>query len=216
MGCRIVQVSAHREIPMSPLPLNLDSDLLTLPTPRLQPATVEVALQRRRSTRTFLPDPLSLDEVSAVLWAAFGVNRTETGGRTAPSAHGWQEILVYAVMAEGTWRYDAQAHRLELVKVGDLRAATGLQEFAGSAPLNLVYVADFERMHDVREEDRVFLAGVDSGCIVENVYLYCAGAGLATVVRALIDRRSLAQALNLKPMQRIALAQSIGRTGLIQ
>ena len=201
---------------MSPLPLNLDSDLLTLPTPRLQPATVEVALQRRRSTRTFLPDPLSPDEVSAVLWAAFGVNRTETGGRTAPSAHGWQEILVYAVMAEGTWRYDAQAHRLELVKVGDLRAATGLQEFAGSAPLNLVYVADFERMHDVREEDRVFLAGVDSGCIVENVYLYCAGAGLATVVRALIDRRSLAQALNLKPMQRIALAQSIGRTGLIQ
>lgn len=201
---------------MSTLPLNLDSDMLTLPTPRLQPATVEVALQRRRSTRTFLPDSLSLDEVSAVLWAAFGVNRPETGGRTAPSAHGWQEILVYAVMTEGTWRYDAQAHRLELVKVGDLRAVTGLQEFAGSAPLNLVYVADFERMLDVREEDRVFLAGVDSGCIVENVYLYCAGAGLATVVRALIDRRSLAQALNLKPTQRIALAQSIGRTGLIQ
>lgn len=201
---------------MSTLPLNLDSDMLALPVPRLQSASLETALQRRRSTRTFLPDPLSLDEVSAVLWAAFGVNRPETGGRTAPSARGWQEILVYAVMAEGTWRYDAQAHRLELVKAGDLRAATGLQEFAGSAPLNLVYVADFERMHDVREEDRVFLAGVDSGCIVENVYLYCAGAGLATVVRALIDRGSLAQALDLKPTQRIALAQSIGRTGLIQ
>lgn len=201
---------------MSTLPLNLESDMLTLPVPRLQSATVEVALQRRRSTRTFLPDSLSLDELSAVLWAAFGVNRPESGGRTAPSARGWQEILVYAVMAEGTWRYDAQAHRLDLVKAGDLRAATGSQEFAGSAPLNLVYVADFDRMHDVREEDRVFLAGVDSGCIVENVYLYCAAAGLATVVRALIDRRSLAQALDLKPTQRIALAQSIGRTGLMQ
>ncbi|SEA55613.1 nitroreductase family protein [Variovorax sp. YR216] len=201
---------------MSTLPLNLDSDMLTLPVPRLQSATVEVALQRRRSTRNFLPDPLTLDEVSAVLWAAFGVNRPETGGRTAPSARGWQEILVYAVMAEGTWRYDAQAHRLDLVKAADLRAATGLQEFAGTAPLNLVYVADFERMHDVRDEDRVFLAGVDSGCIVENVYLYCATAGLGTVVRALIDRGSLAQALGLKPTQRIALAQSIGRTGLIQ
>lgn len=200
---------------MSTLPLNLDSDVVSLPKPRLQPATLEEALLRRCSTRTFLPDPLSLEEVSAVLWAAFGVNRPETGGRTAPSARGWQEMLVYAVLPEGTWRYDAQAHRLELVKAEDLRAATGLQDFVGSAPLNLVYVADFERMHDVRDEDRVFLAGVDSGCIAENVYLYCAGAGLATVVRALIDRRHLAQALSLKPTQRIALAQSIGRTGLI-
>lgn len=200
---------------MSTLPLNLDSDVVSLPKPRLQPATLEQALQGRCSTRTFLPDALSLEEVSAVLWAAFGVNRPETGGRTAPSARGWQEMLVYAVLPEGTWRYDAQAHRLELVKAEDLRAATGLQDYVGSAPLNLVYVADFERMHDVRDEDRVFLAGVDSGCIAENVYLYCAGAGLATVVRALIDRRHLAQALGLKPTQRIALAQSIGRMGLI-
>ncbi|SCK28136.1 SagB-type dehydrogenase domain-containing protein [Variovorax sp. HW608] len=201
---------------MSILPLNLDSDMLTLPAPRLQAATLEEALQRRCSTRIFLPDSLSLEELSAVLWAAFGVNRPESGGRTAPSARGWQEVLVYAVMAEGAWRYDGQAHRLDLVKAGDLRAATGVQDFVGSAPLNLVYVADFERMHDAREEDRVFLAGVDAGCIAENVYLYCAAAGLATVVRALIDRRNLAQALDLKPTQRIALAQSIGRTGLIQ
>jgi nitroreductase len=79
-----------------------------------------------------------------------------------------------------------------------------------------VYVVDFERMHDVRQEDRVFLAGVDSGCIVENVYLYCAAAGLATVVRALIDRRHLAKALGLLPTQRIALAQSVGHMALIQ
>jgi SagB-type dehydrogenase family enzyme len=201
---------------MSTLPLNLDADMLALPAPRLQAATLEEALQRRCSTRTFLPDSLSLPELSAVLWAAFGVNRPESGGRTAPSARGWQEVLVYAVLAEGTWRYDAEAHRLDLVKAGDLRAATGVQDFVGSAPLNLVYVADFERMHDARDEDRVFLAGVDAGCIAENVYLYCAAAGLATVVCALIDRRSLAQALDLKPTQRIALAQSIGRTGLIQ
>lgn len=137
-------------------------------------------------------------------------------GRTAPSAHNWQEISIFAVLPEGAFRYDGKSHRLLLVKAEDLRASTGTQDFVAAAPLNLVYVADFARMHEARPEDQPFLAGADAGCIAQNVYLYCAGAGLATVVRALIDRRRLAQALGLSRTERIALAQSVGSMSVME
>lgn len=197
---------------MSTVQLNLETDDVVLPPARTEGgATLASALRLRRSTREFLPDALSLQEVSDLLWAAFGVNRPPRQGRTAPSAHDWQEIAVFAVLPEGAFRYDPQAHRLSLVKAEDLRGFTGLQAFAASAPLDLVYVADFAAMHDVRADERPFLAGADAGCIAQNVYLHCAAHGLGTVVRALIDRRRLAQALGLQPTERIALAQSVGR-----
>jgi SagB-type dehydrogenase family enzyme len=139
-----------------------------------------------------------------------GVNPPESAGRTAPSAHDWQEIAVYAVMAEGAYRYEAKEHRLLLVKAEDLRALTGIQDFVAAAPLNLVYVVEFSRMANAREDERGFLAGADAGVIAQNIYLYCAGTGLGTVVRGLIDRRRLAETLGLKLTQRIALAQTVG------
>lgn len=195
---------------MSTPPL-FETDELVLPAPRLPDrATLGAALHGRHSQRSFASQPLHIEDLSALLWSAFGVNRPGSGGRTAPSAHGWQEVDVYAVLPEGAYRYDAQPHRLVPVKGEDLRPLTELQDFVGTAPLNLVYVVDFARMQGVREEDRTFLAGADTGAIVENVYLYCAGAGLATVVRGLVDRKRLARALGLSPTQRIALAQTVG------
>jgi len=196
---------------MSTIPLNLVTDTVDLPAPHIDPAlTLCSALQARRSTRGFLPDPLPLARFSEILWAGFGINRPQTGGRTAPSAHDWQEITVFAALPEGTYRYDAREHRLQLVKSEDLRRWTGVQDFVAKAPLNLVYVADFARMHDARAEEQGFFVGADAGCIAQNVYLYCAAIGLGTVVRGLIDRRSLANVLGLRPTQRIALAQTIG------
>lgn len=196
---------------MSTVLLNLETDDVTLPPPCTDGGTaLATALRQRLSTRDFLPDALSLQDVSDLLWAAFGVNRTQGHRRTAPSARDWQEIAVFAVLPEGAFRYDATGHRLLLVKAEDLRADTGVQPFAATAPLNLVYVADFAAMHDTRADERPFLAGADAGCIAQNVYLHCAANGLGTVVRALIDRRRLAQALGLTPTERIALAQSVG------
>lgn len=196
---------------MSTIPLNLETDTVTLPPPHLDGMfPLERALQGRQSTREFLPDPLTLEQVSALLWASFGINRVGSWGRTAPSAHNWQEITVYAVLPEGTYRYEPREHRLLLVTADDLRAATGRQDFVAIAPLNLVYVVAFDRMTDVRSEEQGFLAGADAGCVAENVYLYCASVGLGTVVRGLIDRKRLAQALRLKPSERIALAQTVG------
>ncbi|MEJ8826722.1 nitroreductase family protein [Variovorax humicola] len=91
-----------------------------------------------------------------------------------------------------------------------MRALTGMQDFVASAPVNLVYVADFDRMVEVDMRDRPFLAGADAGGIAQNVYLHCAAAGLATVKRAAIDRRALAEALGLRRAQRIGLAQTVG------
>ena len=183
---------------------------IALPAPQLPAATLEQALKHRRSTRAFAAQPLSLELLSGLLWAAFGVNRHDSQGRTAPSAHNWQEIDVVAALPAGAYRYEARSHRLNLIVAQDLRAASGVQDFVASAPLNLVYVADFARMHEAKPEEREFLAGADAGFVAQNVYLFCAASGLATVVRGLVDRRRLAAALQLKATQRITLAQTVG------
>jgi SagB-type dehydrogenase family enzyme len=168
------------------------------------------ALKLRKSTRAFSARPLPQELLSTLLWAAFGINRSASGGRTAPSAHNWQEIDVYAALADALYRYDAQAHALNLAVSGDLRPLTGVQDFVGTAPLNLVYVADFSRMKDASETDRTFFAATDAAVIAQNVYLFCAAMNLAVVVRGLVDRRKLAPAMGLRREQRIVLAQSVG------
>jgi SagB-type dehydrogenase family enzyme len=186
---------------------------IALPPPQTA-GTVSLlqALRSRRSTREFSSRPLPLDVLSTLLWSAFGINRPDSGGRTAPSAHNWREIEVYAALRDGAYRYDARDHALRLVVASDLRAATGMQDFVATAPLNVVYVADFGKMGDASAEDRTFYASADAGFVAQNVYLYCAAAGLACVVRGLVDRRKLAPALQLRIDQRIVLAQTVGYT----
>jgi SagB-type dehydrogenase family enzyme len=196
---------------MPSLALAQEEAALRLPPPQV-PRNVALidALKLRRSSREFSQKPLPLDLVSTLLWAAFGINRPDSGKRTAPSAHNWQEIEVYAVLADGVFRYDAAAHALQRTVSGDLRALTGIQEFAGRAPLNLVYVANLTRMSDASAEDRAFFLAADAGFIAQNVYLLCAAEGLATVVRGLVDRKALAPAMRLRTDQRIVLAQTVG------
>lgn len=184
---------------------------LELPKPKLDAAaTLVSALKARRSAREFSPAPLSPQVLSDLLWAADGVNRDD-GRRTAPSAKNWQEIDVYAVLPGGAYLYDAKAHALRGVASGDLRAATGVQDFVASAPLNLVYVADFARMSGASPADRELYAAADAGFVSQNVYLWCAATGLSTVVRGSVDRPALAKVLGLRPDQRIVLAQTVGR-----
>ena len=185
---------------------------VALPPPQTATTTATLieALSRRRSTRDFASRELPRDVLSTLLWCAFGINRPDSGGRTAPSAHNWQEIEVFVALPDGAYRYDARRHALQPVVNADLRAATGMQEFVGTAPLNLVYVSDFGKMGDASAEDRTFYAAADAGFVAQNVYLYCAAAGLACVVRGLVDRRKLAPALRLRTDQRIVLAQTVG------
>lgn len=168
------------------------------------------ALKARRSCREFSHEELPVSVLSNLLWAAFGVNRPETGGRTAPSAHDWEEIDIFAASADGLYLYDAQDHVLKKRLDWDLRASTGLQPFVAVAPLDLIYVADLSRMSEASAEEKAQYAGPDAGFIAENVYLFCASEGLATVVRGMVDRPRLAKLMGLSPQQKIILAQSVG------
>jgi nitroreductase len=168
------------------------------------------AIAARRSQRSYAPDPLPLPVLSTMLWAAWGINRPESGRRTAPSAHNRQATDLYVVLEAGAFRYDAEAHSLLPVVPGDLRALTGSQDFVQTAPVNLVYV---ERMPAEVDESAFIWAGSHAGFISENVYLYCASAGLATVVRGWVDREALAAALGLPDGHRILLSQTVGYPG---
>ena len=167
------------------------------------------ALALRRSSREFTRDALPLPLLSNLLWAAWGVNR-EGGGRTAPSALDAQEIDVYVALPAGAYRYDAAGHALALVAAADLRRITGYQDFVDQAPLDLVFVADHTRMSLVPVAQRESYASVAAGAIAQNVYLWCASAGLATVIRAWIDRQAIADALGLPHDHQVLLSQTVG------
>lgn len=160
-------------------------------------------LKERKSGREFSPEKLSPQMLSNLLWAAWGINRPD-GRRTAPSASNRQEIDVYAVTAEGIYLYNAKAHQLEPAVAGDFRAATGTQPYVGQAALNLVFVVDQAKTKNTD------MAYADTGFISQNVYLFCASEGLATVVRGSVDRAALAKTMKLRPDQIITLAQTVG------
>ena len=168
------------------------------------------ALKLRQSSRSFDSKPLPLQELSNLLWAADGINRADSGKRTAPSAVNWQEVDIYVALPEGLYLYDPKSHSLMPVVAKDLRQATGKQDFVKDAPLNLVYVVDQSRMKTASDDDKRLYSGTDVGFIAQNVYLYCASQGLAVVVRGSVDRPSLAQAMKLRPEQKIILAQTVG------
>jgi SagB-type dehydrogenase family enzyme len=168
------------------------------------------ALKDRHTNREFSPDKLSVEVLSNLLWAAAGINRPDSGKRTAPSAQNKQEIDIYVSTAEGIYLYDPKENTLKPIVSGDLRSYTGLQTFVKEAPVNLVYVADLAKMSDRAEVDKMMWAGADTGIISENVYLFCASEGLATVVRANIDRPKLGEAMKLRPDQKVTFAQTIG------
>jgi nitroreductase len=183
---------------------------LDLPPPSADDRkSLTAALRSRRSTREYADRALPMQLLSNLLWAAFGVNRA-SGDRTAPY---WRHVMVmdiYVVMTTGVWLYDAKGHALRPYMKDDIRAQTGLQDFVATAPLNLVYVAHGERMTDVSVEERRLYASVDTGFIGQNVYLFCASEGLATVFRGSVDRQKLARTLGLPDQQFVTFAQTVG------
>jgi SagB-type dehydrogenase family enzyme len=182
----------------------------SLPAPQMTGGKpVMQALKERKSVREYKPDALSPQQMSDLLWAAFGMNRPEIDHRTAPSAQNNQDVDIFVAVADGLYRYDAKPHQLVKVADRDLRPLTGGQPFIKVAPVQLIYVSDYARMPKVKPELRDLYAGVDTGCVIQNVYLYCASAGLASVVHEL-DRDPLSKAMNLRPDQHVVVAQTVG------
>jgi nitroreductase len=187
-----------------PKPIQLPPPQTDIGKPLMQ------ALKLRQSSRSFDSKPLPLQELSNLLWAANGINRPESGKRTAPSAMNWQEVDIYVALPEAAYLYEPKTHSLTPLVAQDLRGATGRQSFVKDAPLNLVYVSDLARMKSASEDDKKLWGGVAVGCIVQDVYLYCASQGLVSVVRGLVDRPQLSESLKLRPDQRVMVAQTVG------
>jgi len=167
-------------------------------------------LWKRKSSREFSPKPLPVEVLSNLLWAGFGINRPD-GRRTAPSAMNRQDVDIYVILSDGTYLYDAKANQLKLIVAEDLRGLAGTQPYVKEAPVNLIYVSDYAKMGEkVPNELKILLSGAHAGFISQNVYLYCASEGLATVVRAFIDIPALSKAIKLRPEQKIILGQSVG------
>jgi nitroreductase len=196
---------------VAPALAGVEAKITQLPPPRSDGGKPLLgALRLRRSTREYADRPLAPQVLSDLLWSAFGINRPATGDRTAPYWRHLMVIDVYAAMADGVWLYEPERHVLRQHSRADIRAQTGLQDFVATAPLNLIYVAHGERMQDVSAEDRRLYACVDVGFIGQNVYLFCASEGLATVFRAALDKDKLAQTLTLGSGQFVTFAQTVG------
>lgn len=167
------------------------------------------AISKRHSAREFASKELPLPLLSNLLWAAYGVNRSN-GERTAPSALNAQEIDLYVALPSGAYLYDAQENFLELVVESDVRRVTGYQDFVDEAPLDLVFVADHSRMKLVPASQRISYGSAAAGAISQNVYLFAASNDLCTVIRAWIDRDAIAEALGLDHDQQVLFSQTVG------
>lgn len=183
----------------------------TLPPPALSQASLKDALQSRASHREFASQPLDDQTLSNLLWAAYGINRAETGARTAPTAYDWRHMELYIADAHGIGRYDANRNAIESLATKDIRALTGMQDFVKSAPLTVILVSDEGKMSEKESYGMKWIfSGAAAGAIAQNIYLYCASAGLNVVVRASFERDPLHKELGLGSKQKIVVAQTIG------
>ncbi len=187
-----------------------ENKITKLPEPQMDKGKpLMQVLKDRQSTRTYSNRDIPLQELANLLWAADGINRKESGKRTVPSAMNRQEIDVYVSNKDGLFRYDAQEHALITIHNRDIRSLTGTQGYVATAPVNLIYVANLDKMGSDRQSN-IETANIDAGFIAQNVYLYCASENMATVVRGSVDRNKLAAEMGLGPNQYIIVAQTVG------
>ena len=195
--------------------LSITAQDITLPAPdRKGGKPLMQALNERQTTRTFTEDNLTQQQLSDMLWAAWGINRADQKKRTAPSAMNYQEIDVYVALPGGLYVYVSESNTLRMFNNKDIRKTTGTQSYVNNAALNLVYVADMGKAgkkEGVKIDDSdLFMSYSDAAFIAQNVYLYCASANLGCVVRGSIPKEKLALELGLRSNQLIILAQTVG------
>ena len=174
-----------------------NAENITLPVPETTGGKpLMQAMAERKTVREFADRPVSAQDLSNILWAAYGFNRPNK--RTIPTARNEQGMDVYVLTAEGAFLYNAKDNVLEQVVKKDLRDLLVPQDFARKAPLTLLFV---EKQHKY--------AGMHAGSAYQNVGLYCASAGLNNVVRGMYDAAGLAKALNLGDRE-VIVTQTIG------
>ncbi|MCX7704367.1 MAG: SagB/ThcOx family dehydrogenase [Planctomycetota bacterium] len=169
--------------------------------------SVEEAIAKRRSRRSFKGDALTLEEVGQLLWATQGISN-ERGLRTVPSAGATFPLEAYLVagnvkdLKAGLYRYEPQKHELLLVKGGDLRkdvcaAALG-QRMIEEAPATIVIAAVYERTAGRYKERATRYVHMEVGHAGQNIYLQCEALGLGTCAIGAFHDAKLKEVLGIK------------------
>jgi SagB-type dehydrogenase family enzyme len=165
--------------------------------------------QNRRSDREYSSKDLSLQDISDLLWAACGINRSDNR-RTAPTARNCQEIDVYLINKDGAYLYVPTEDLLKPVYKGDLRTAVASgQDFAALAPISLVIVGDISKLGGDRDRS-LRIAYCDAGIVSQNINMFCAGNNMGTVTRATMNEKALKEALKLNDSQYLILNNPVG------
>ena len=189
------------------LPVFSQTAPIELPKPQTTGgAPLMQTLQNRQTARTFSEKPLSMQVLSNLLWAGFGVNRPHAAfqagspnfGRTAPSGRNTQDIQLYVVMAQGAYVYDAEHNQLRQVSTSDLRPKIG-GAGAVHAAATIVLVAPAKDQ----------FAQVDAGFIGQNIYLFGASEGLNVWFYA-FHNQDVGGALGLSADQVALYGESVG------
>lgn len=168
------------------------------------------SLSVRASVREFDAKELSLGDLSDLLWAANGVNRPETGKRTASSAMNAQDIDIYVFMQKGIYMYNAVKHQLDPLVEGDYRNyAAGTQEFVAKAPLICVLVSDISRFKQGEDSLKLVWAAIDAGIVSQNISLYCASVGLSSRPRVTMDQEKIREILKLNDTQYMIMNNTV-------
>lgn len=171
--------------------------------------TLMQSLKERKSSKGFTEKEISLQDISNMMWAALGVNRPD-GRRTAPTGSNRQEIELYAFFKTGAYYYNYKNHTLELVAEGDHRSITGRSD-VNKAYLNLLFIADTDKTGPGhRPGDANTVSYVNVGYVSQNVYLYCANAGIGSRARGGWNQQSVTETLGLKPSMIVVLGQTVG------
>jgi nitroreductase len=164
------------------------------------------AFKVRASASDFDTVMLSDQDLSDLIWAANGINRPESGKRTAPSATNAQDVDIYVCLKQGTYLYDEKKHALDLVAEGDHRTlVAGRQGFVAEAPVILLLVSDISRFKHGDDSLKLVWAAMDAGIVSQNIAVFCAGTGLRTRPRAIMELEKLRTALKLTATQYLML-----------
>lgn len=168
------------------------------------------ALQARESIREFSDKMLSKADLSDLLWAAYGVNRAD-GKRTAASCLNKMDVDLYVLTAEGTYLYMPDEHMLKPVAEGDHRALIrGGQTDFPLAPVNLVIVSITSRLGFDDKIGAELAGAIDGALVSQNIALFCAANGLATVPRGSMDKEGLKKLLSLPDDAYIVINNPVG------
>ncbi|PXF50804.1 MAG: nitroreductase [Deltaproteobacteria bacterium] len=196
---------------------------MKLPKPKTQgKISLETAIKRRRTIRSFTSRPLSLEQCSQLFWAAQGITEDRGFKRAAPSGGALYPMDIYTVAGEncvkglesGAYHYDPKSHAISLVSEGDMRNkvadAALSQMWIATAPLNILITAEYYRITGKYGKRGVRYAVIEAGHIGQNILLQSEAMGLGAGIVGAFNDEKVRRVINIHPNHEPLLILPVG------